>query len=140
MPFPTTTIYRLADNPRDYAACHTIMRANGSKDWDLHWPTVIAVRDGEVIGFLSSNKVDWCQMAGPLELKRPSPFVVVRLIEAYENVMRFLGVTRYCFFIARSNTHWMKQAERFGLLPIRHNRENIFFERVLAAEDERLAA
>lgn len=129
---PTTTIYRLADNPRDYAACHEIMRTNGSKDWDLHWPTVVAVRDKQIIGFLSSNKVDWCVMAGPLELARPSPFVVLRLIEAYENVMRFMGVTQYCFFIAKSNQHWMRQAEAIGLTRIRENEFNVFYERILA--------
>lgn len=136
---PTTTVYRLADNPQDYAACHKIMRANGSVDWDLHWPTVVAVRDKEIIGFLSSNKVSWCQMAGPLELKKPSPFVVLRLIESYEYVMRYMGVTQYCFFIAKSNKHWMTQAEALGLRRIRENEENVFFERILS-EPLRLAA
>lgn len=136
---PTTTLYRLADNPRDYAACHAIMRANGSKDWDLHWPTVVAVRNKEVIGFLSSNKVDWCVMAGPLELLRPSAIVALRLIEAYENVMRFLNVERYCFFIAKSNERWLAQAQALGIPQIRQNDENIFFERILAVE-HRLAA
>lgn len=136
---PLNTVYRLADNPRDYAACHAIQRANAAVDWTLHWPTVIAVRDGEVIGFLSSNKVNWCQMAGPLELKRPSAFVALRLVEAYEQVMRFLGVERYCFFIARTNRPWLDQAFRLGLIPIRANDENIFFERILT-EPQRLAA
>lgn len=107
------------------------MRANGSPDWDLHWPTVVAVRDKKIIGFLSSNKVDWCQMAGPLELIKPSPFVTLRLIESYEYVMRYMGVSRYCFFIAKSNEHWMRQAKALGLTPIRENAQNLFFERVL---------
>lgn len=133
------TIYRLADCPNDYSACHKIMRANGSHDWDLHWPTVVAVRDGEIIGFLSSNKVNWCQMAGPLELKKPSPFVVLRLIESYEYVMRYMGLTSYVFFIAKSNTRWLRQAEEMGLRRIRENTENVFFERYLS-EPQRLAA
>lgn len=137
--FPTSTIYRLADNPRDYAACHEIMRTNGSTDWDLHWPTIVAIRDKQVIGFLSSNKVDWCVMAGPLELTKPSPFVTLRLIEAYEIVMRRMGVTQYCFFIAKSNQQWMKQAEAIGLHRIKENEFNVFFERILS-EPFRLAA
>lgn len=136
---PRNTSYRLADNPRDYAACHAIMRENGSRDWDLHWPTVVAVRDREVIGFLSSNKVDWCVMAGPLEMKNPSAITALRLAEAYENVMRWLGVERYCFFIARSNQRWLDSAFRLGFIPIRANDENVFFERILSYE-QRLAA
>lgn len=137
--FPSTTVYRLADCPNDYSACHKIMRANGRHDWDLHWPTVVAVRDKEIIGFLSSNKVSWCQMAGPLELKRPSPFVTLRLIESYEFVMRYLGVSSYVFFIAKENQHWQRQAEALGLRRIRENTENVFYERYLS-EPLRLAA
>lgn len=70
-------------------------------------------------------------MAGPLELIKPSPFVTLRLIESYEYVMRYMGVSRYCFFIAKSNEHWMRQAKALGLTPIRENAQNLFFERVL---------
>lgn len=137
------TIYRLADNPNDYRACHDILRAhNRPADWKLKWPTVVAVRDNEIIGFLSTNKSHWAVMAGPLELKIPSPFVVLRLIEAYEVALLYMGVSRYCFYIAKDaeHAHWLAQARRLGLTPISETPENIYFERILTSQPLRLAA
>lgn len=137
---PTSTLYRLADNPSDYRACHAILRANNQPKWTLHWPTVVAERDGKIIGFLATNKSNWCHLVGPLELAQPSHFITaIRLLEAYENLMRFLSVTSYCFFIERKNDKWLQAIKDFGFVPIKANPEAVWFERILA-QPYRLAA
>lgn len=136
------TIYRLADNPRDFGACHEILDLNQMPHWTLHYPTVVAVRDGKIIGFLATGDGVWCHLVGPLALRSPSAIVALRLVEAYEVVMRAMGVTRYCFFISKDESHakWRDSVERLGLQPIKQNNENIFYERILTPESVRLAA
>lgn len=139
--YPSKTVYRLADNPADYRACHDILRAhNRPLDWKLHWPTVVAIRDNKVIGFLSTCKSTWAVMAGPLE--SPSPFVTLRLVEAYEVVLNTIGVSRYCFFIEKdiAHTHWVKQVRTLGLNPISQTPTRFYFERILKHNPLPLAA
>lgn len=129
------TIYRLADCGSDYSACHKIIRANGTPDnHPLNFPTVVAVRNKEIIGFLSTIKCNWTLLAGPLELKRPQPngILMVRIAEAYENALRFMGVSRYCIHVNKpENPTWINQLERMGYQKILGTPERIFMERIL---------
>lgn len=128
--YPSKTFYRLADS-FDIPACNELMETNFGQSWPLGFPTVVAVREGEIIGMLSTNpECTWALMAGPLALKRPSFVTVMRLAEAYEVVLRKMGVTRYCFFISAWNQHWLKQASTVAT-QIRSNDKNLFFERLL---------
>lgn len=99
---PINTHYRLADSPTDYKACRDLFADNHGADptQPLRWPTVIAERDGEVIGFLATLPLEGRIMAGPLELKGGRNMITfLRLIEAYTNVMKTAGVTQFEFFV-----------------------------------------
>lgn len=129
--YPAHTIYRLAVI-EDLPACNAILEAQFGQSWPLGFPTVVAERDGEILGLLSTNtECNWALMAGPLALKRPSFITVMRLCEAYEVVLRKMGVTRYCFFISVWNNKWIRQATEIGCKVIRSNDKNLFFERLL---------
>lgn len=132
---PRDTLYRLAATAADYRACHAIMRTNGNFDQQLKFPTVVADRGGKIVGFLSTNACDWCHMAGPLETSNGSPIMVMRLIEAYENLIRLMGLTRYCFSIAKSQKRWIEQTSSFDMVEaIAEDEENIVFEKILAGD------
>lgn len=132
---PIKTLYRLATTAADYRACHALMRANGNFSQQLHFPTVVADRDGRILGFLSTNECDWCLLAGPLETQTPNPIMVMRLCEAYENALRMMGITRYCFSIAKSQKRWIEQTSSFDMVEaIAEDSENIVFEKILAGD------
>lgn len=133
---PTTTIYRLADCATDYTACHRILRLHGRPDdWTLHFPTVVAIRSGKVIGFLSTVKCSWCLMAGPLEFLAPqgNGITMIRLGEAYEVVLRTMGVTRYCIAVEAKpeNAFWIQQVNRAGYNFMHETATHAYFERIL---------
>lgn len=132
---PLKTLYRLASTAADYRACHALMRANANFNQQLHFPTVVADRDGKIWGFLSTNECDWCLMAGPLETQTPNPIMVMRLVEAYENVIRLMGVTRYCFAIRKDQKRWIEQTSSFDMVEaIAEDDNNIVFEKILAGD------
>lgn len=124
------TIYRLATSA-DTLACYQLEQAQFGKAWPLGFPTIVAERNGEIIGLFSTNiECDWAHMAGPLVLKRPSAIVAMRLIEFYEFALRQLNLPSYVFFVSAWNDHWLQQARNFGK-QIRSNDKNLFFERLL---------
>ena len=89
--------------------------------WELgveetEFPTVVAERDGEIIGCLATQEEPSCVVAGPLVVKdgRLKAICGIRLAEAYENVLRAAGVTTYYFCIDREHEAWIKSALRMG--------------------------
>lgn len=98
---PRDTKYRLAASPRDYQKCRALFIENHGAEplRSFSFPTVVAERAGEIVGFLSTWDQKTALIAGPLEVKGgKNMFMFIRLIEAYENVLRAAGVKRFLFF------------------------------------------
>jgi len=133
---PVSTLYRLASTAADYRACHAIMRANQNfHDLQLHWPTVVAERNGKILGFMSTNKCDWCLLAGPLETSTHNPIMVMRLAEAYEAALRVAGITRYCFAIKRSQKRWLEQVSSLDMTTeVAGDKNEAIFEKILPGD------
>lgn len=133
--FPRSTKYRLATSPNDYKACRALFAENHGADPDhsLTFPTVLAERNGEVVGFLSTWDDKKALIAGPLEVKGgKNIFTFIRLIEAYENVMRSAGVTQFlfCTKVARGDSfdpERIKEYERFGVKFLRFDQHQAMF-------------
>lgn len=99
---PVTTTYRMIDKPSEYARCHHLMTRNLMTKEKLGFPTVIAERDEKVIGFLSTHRKDGYVTAGPLVIdKATGPITAMRLLEAYDQVMRALGLQAYLFGVEK---------------------------------------
>lgn len=125
-----STIYRLAI-ASDAPACYALEYRTFGEIWPLGFPTIVAERNGEIIGLISTSvECNWATMAGPLCLKRPSAVVAMRLIEFYEMALKTDGHKSYVFFVSVWNKHWLDQAKSFGK-QIRSNDKNLFFERTL---------
>lgn len=94
---PKDTQYFLASEPEHYSLCHQFAKKLGSDAIKFGWPTIVAVRDMEVVGLLSTHRRRDAIYAGPLLVEKQSPVLVMRLIEAYEQVLQTMGVAHYWF-------------------------------------------
>lgn len=82
-------------------------------DVKLSFPTVMALRDGKLVGFLSTRASKKAVMAGPLVMNGllSKGIVAMRLAEAYEQILSEAGVTDYLFSIDKGNK-WAKIVQR----------------------------
>lgn len=126
---PVETCYRLM-KPHDKKRCEELARQYGIETVPrLDWPTVVAKRKGKLLGFLSTRPVKDAIVAGPIvvgtKVKGP---VALRLVEAYENVLRMAGVTSYIFYV--TDLHWKRQVEdAFGIEPYHEEGGRFWFKR-----------
>ena len=128
---PRDTHYRLACTPADYRRCRAFL-AERMAVHPLSFPTVYAERDGRLIGVLATQPPKKAIIAGPLAVEGRSPFTALRLIEAYDRVMREAGVD-YDFCVAPDNVHWRSVIEQMGLRPFHEDAMGVWFQRRLAA-------
>lgn len=133
------TLYRLAETGRDYAKCHELMRAEGVQQAELAYPTMMAWKDKELTAFLSTYIDKGWITAGPLVLKSGPPryWTLIRLIEAYENVMRASGVTSFLFSVPDSYEKYLKQIDALGMKPYAKQDGRSFFVRNLDGHERR---
>lgn len=131
---PRDTFYRLAHSPKDYAACRSLLREQG-EDVALSFPTVLAERDGKIIGFVSTRPRKDMVVAGPLvvskAITRPG-MVIIRLGEAYEAVMKKAGVTAYVFHVEPHMTAWAGILDRTGFERWHQDDTGTWFRRAVA--------
>lgn len=91
--YPTSTQYRLAT----LSDFDVLRRLDPEAQWGL--PTIVAARDGELIGWISVQPDrDDAVVVGPLQAR--SAIVALRLVDAMEAMLRYIGITRYLFHVA----------------------------------------
>lgn len=129
---PRDTRYRLAASPADYRRCRAFLAARMDAH-PLSFPTVYAEREGRIIGVLATQPPKKAIVAGPLAVEGRSPFTALRLIEAYDHVMREAGIDGYHFHVAAGNEGWRKVIEQMGLQPMQQTDQGAWYRRVLHA-------
>ena len=118
--------------PHDKKRCLELARHHGMETVArLEFPTVVAKRKGKILGFLSTRPTKDAIVAGPLvvgpEVKGP---ITMRLVEAYENVLRMAGVLSYLFYV--EDQHWKRQVERaFEIEPYQVQGDRSWYKREL---------
>lgn len=124
--------YRLARPGGEYNRLYALMEQEGGKKEPIGWPVVVAEEDGKAIGFLATYPTTEALIAGPLVIEGSKrPFVFLRLVDAYENVLKTAGVTAYCFRVAKSNTKQMKRVESIGLKRVGETETQVIYKREL---------
>jgi hypothetical protein len=128
---PRDTIYRLAGHPRDYQWCHQLFNDQGLDDQALSWPTIMALKDDELVGCLSTTPSKTAVIAGPMTVKKAHPLItIIRLIEAYDVIMRAAGVTSYDFGIdGEAHPSWLKIVHKHEMHPYAYVGEVAWFTR-----------
>ncbi len=117
----------------DEAAVKRMMRRFSMGREAPGFPTVVAKRDGKLIGLLSTRPVTEAIVAGPLIVDLPTRGVVtMRLVEAYDIVLRRAGVKNYLFHVKKGKA-WAEQVERaLGVAPYTEDGHgNLWFKRDL---------
>lgn len=128
------TLYRLAASPRDYAAAHDLIKAEGLPEHRLSFPTFMAWKDNELTGVLSTHIYNNMIIAGPLVLKNGQAryWTLIRLIENYERVMRHMRITSFIFSVDEKAKEWLdKIAKTYAIEPYAHQDGRFFYERKL---------
>ena len=108
------TDFRLARTSGDYRKCHQLVRNLNVDNKTFSFPTILAERDGELIGLMGTIPVNGAIVAGPLVVKvdgNPGP-VMIRLVEAYDNLLRGIGVKCYLFFLFPKDKRQREMVER----------------------------
>ena len=114
---PRETLYRVASTPKDFQACHAVLRHNGIAEPEkLQKPAVVAERGGKVLGFASSRFVHHQLTLGRVQILpgKHAPFMAYRLFEAYENLLRLYRATSYLVGVEVDNPY-LRYFERCGL-------------------------
>jgi len=107
------------------------MRAEGIED-ELAFPTVMAIKDGQLTGFISTHISNDMIVAGPMVIRSGARryWTLIRLIEHYENVMRSIGITSYIFSIDANDEKWTADIkELYGVDPYAEQEGRKFFVR-----------
>lgn len=119
--YPAHTIFRLARAGGEFNKLYAIARKSGTPlpAGTLNFPTVLAERDGKVIGFLSTMKSPGLPgvWAGHMKLaKSPNMLLAIRLAEAYEVVLRKAGVREYFHTVDKDRTEYIDMLGRLGYI------------------------
>lgn len=128
------TIYRLAASPRDYAAAHDLVKAEGLPEHRISFPTVMAWKDNELTGILSTYIDKNTIYAGPLVLKKGQrrSWTLIRLVETYEKVMRSMTIKSYFFSVDKANKEWLdKISDVYELKPYTEHNGRYWYQRNL---------
>jgi hypothetical protein len=123
------TDYRLVTKPQGYKRAHKYLRSKGV-ECKLSFPTVIAIRDEEVVGVIGTHPQKDAIVTGPVEVNSRS--VALRLSEAYDNVMRAAGISSYLMWVDKANQGWSKILRRLpGFVERGQDRGRFIYERTL---------
>lgn len=83
-------------------------------DCDHAWPTIVALRDDQVIGAISTRPINDMVICGPLLVAVSNPaFVATKLIAEYDLAMRDMGIKAYYLAIDKENGRWTRAIEKF---------------------------
>jgi hypothetical protein len=136
---PRETSYRLAQGPKEYQQCHAFLRAHGFEESRLSWPTVMAIRQGEVVGCLSRIPSEEAIIAGPLAVSTKHPLLTaMRLITAWQGVLWRAAVQKglpsmtYYFGVdPTQHNEWLRLIDKVGLEPYARDAQAVWFKREL---------
>jgi hypothetical protein len=130
---PRQTRYRLAKTTRDFQRCHTLCRQQGIDAPRLSWPTVMALRDDELIGMLSRIPSDKAVIAGPLAVTGRHPLLtIIRLVEGFDVMLWHAGVRVYHFGVdTQQHKEWIRLLDKLGFQPYTVTDEAAWYRRRL---------
>lgn len=94
-------IYRVARNPGDYKQCHDLMTQERMEAVRVSFPTIMALEDLKLVGFIGTRVIKKMVVAGPMVLdsSRKRIFTALRLVEAYDTAMNSLKMKSVIFYV-----------------------------------------
>lgn len=122
--YPRDTTYHEAYDRAQMAALEQF-RAASTEEKTHEWgfPTVYAIRDGQLLGYVSRRHDDVLVVLGPLVLRKDLPLPTriitgIRLWQAMERVLERYQVKQYVFSVDARRTQYCDELLRLGLSPL----------------------
>lgn len=107
--------YKVAQEPEDFKAAKKLLLAEGFPDQEIGFPTVMAWKDGELIGFITTTPDPEMVVGGPMVMRgdKQRVFTSVRLVELYEQYMLSLGITSVIFYADEKESPFVRGVRRW---------------------------
>lgn len=96
------TVYRLAKSYEDYNKCINKFGGDGRGFGD---PTVMAERDGKLVGFISSYDIPKITLSA---VQADSVFILMKMFDVYDKVIKETGQYQYLIHISKENKSIIK--------------------------------
>lgn len=124
--------YRLAKPGGEYNRLYRMAEKEGMSNTHFGWPVIVAEENGKAIGFLATYDTESALIAGPLVIEGSNrPFVFIRLVDAYENLLKTIGVSVYCFRIAKDNPERIAWVDKYGYERVGETETMMIYKREL---------
>lgn len=110
-----TTSYRVASSDGDYNACRRLMMASGIVDNDLGFPTLMAIDEKGLVGFVATTPRTDMVLAGPLVMRQDKsrPLTALRLVQMYELSLKKMGITSFIFYADEKDSVFARAMARY---------------------------
>ena len=138
MPLPLgNTDYSLARSSRDYREANEFLKDREVEYTGLSFPTIIARREKDVIGVISTVKGEPRITAGPLHVDTKDGheiFTAIRIVSCYDGVLKKAGITKYWFWAHIENEQLIdtcRQLSSHKEVEMNDNEDYVWFERSL---------
>jgi hypothetical protein len=91
--------YRVAETPEDWAAVKELLRAEAVPEQAIKFPTIMAMDDEKLVGFIATQDRSDMVVAGPMVMRsdKRRVFTAKRLVILYQQVMMRLGMQKVVF-------------------------------------------
>lgn len=112
------TSYTLGVSYRDMIEATDFLEGQGITGRQLGKPMVLARREGKVVGIVATQPDNKDIIAGPMAVnveEGANTYVLMRMVEAYENVLMLARVSGYYFAIALNEESWLNIIRKTGL-------------------------
>jgi hypothetical protein len=123
--------YRIAETSDDYKHCADLLKAVGQPAQELAFPTVMAINETGLIGFLATSPRTDMVLAGPLIMRQDKRRVMtaLRLVTMYEMALRNIGITSFIFWVDENDGIFFKAMERYfpNVKPYAKSGSRIFY-------------
>ena len=125
------TSFNLVTTPNEFKECRAVIRKAGITDGPLTFPTVCARRDGKIVGVAGRGPGKNAIVLYRLAAITPNPgLLLIKLVEAFEVVLRTAGVTDYLIAADKTNTKLNQYIERIiGQKPYAESEHDLWYKR-----------
>jgi len=122
------TLYRFAKSSKDFKKCHDLLKKE-DKDLPLTNPTLLAIRDDKVVGFITLTFQKHYPVIHTLYVDvKPGAFIAKALIQLLESFLVVVGCRGYLFGIDKG-TKWSNAIQKMGFKPYKETSSRLFYAR-----------
>jgi hypothetical protein len=131
------TDYSLAGSPKDYREANEFLKKEEVDYTGLSFPTIIARREKDVIGVISTIKGEPRITAGPLHINvgkgDQELFTTIKLTSCYDGILKKAGITKYWIWmrVGAKLIEVCEQLPCYKRVEMNDNEDYVWFERSL---------